>query len=177
MNDIQHIKHLLQRFYDGTSTVEEEQRLCDYFCNADNVPEELKTDQKMFRHLSECNAKVMPSEDFKQRLLSALDTQIDSRSAHLQIGLSPNLYELQLLDMQSDVLEQQRKMSNQGYIPSLSLVGGTSWMAYTDKFKNYFHSHPSNKWYNYTTYHTTNDNAHCYDTICKHCCNNHCNPF
>lgn len=83
-------------------------------------------------------------------LLSALDTQIDSRSAHLQIGLSPNLYELQLLDMQSDVLEQQRKMTNQGYIPSLSLVGGTSWMAYTDKFKNYFHSHPSNKWYNYT---------------------------
>lgn len=74
MNDIQHIKHLLQRFYDGTSTVEEEQRLCDYFCNADNVPEELKTDQKMFRHLSECNAEVMPSEDFKQRLLSALDT-------------------------------------------------------------------------------------------------------
>ena len=74
MNDVQHIKHLLQRFYDGTSTVEEEQRLCDYFCNADNVPEELKTDQKMFRHLSECNAKVMPSEDFKQRLLSALDT-------------------------------------------------------------------------------------------------------
>ena len=74
MNDIQHIKHLLQRFYDGTSTVEEEQRLCDYFCNADNVPEELKTDQKMFRHLSECNAKIMPSEDFKQRLLSALDT-------------------------------------------------------------------------------------------------------
>lgn len=83
-------------------------------------------------------------------LLSALDTQIDSRSAHLQIGLSSNLYELQLLDMQSDVLEQQRKMTNQGYIPSLSLVGGTSWMAYTDKFKNYFHSHPSNKWYNYT---------------------------
>jgi hypothetical protein len=74
MNDIQHIKHLLQRFYDGTSTVEEEQRLCDYFCNADNVPEELKTDQKMFRHLSECNAEVMPSEDFEQRLLSALHT-------------------------------------------------------------------------------------------------------
>lgn len=73
MNDIQHIKHLLQRFYDGTSTVEEEQRLCDYFCNADNVPKELETDKKMFRHLSECNAKVMPSEDFKQRLLSALD--------------------------------------------------------------------------------------------------------
>lgn len=83
-------------------------------------------------------------------LLSALDTQIDSQSAHLHIGLSSNLYELQLLDMQSDVLEKQRRMVNQGYIPSLSFVGGTSWMAYTDKFKNYFHSHPSNKWYNYT---------------------------
>lgn len=83
-------------------------------------------------------------------LLSALDTQIDSQSAHLHIGLSSNLYELQLLDMQSDVLEKQRRIVNQGYIPSLSLVGGTSWMAYTDKFKNYFHSHPSNKWYNYT---------------------------
>ncbi|MBQ3197521.1 MAG: TolC family protein [Alistipes sp.] len=82
--------------------------------------------------------------------LSPLDTEINTESMHLQQGVSPDLYELQLLHMQSDVLEKQRKMINNGYIPSLSLVGGTSWMAYTDEFKNYFHTHPSNKWYNYT---------------------------
>ena len=82
--------------------------------------------------------------------LSPLDTEINTESMHLQQGVSPDLYELQLLHMQSDVLEKQRKMINNGYIPSLSLVSGTSWMAYTDEFKNYFHTHPSNKWYNYT---------------------------
>jgi outer membrane protein TolC len=52
--------------------------------------------------------------------------------------------------MESDVLQKQKRMVNQGYIPSLSLVGGTSWTAYTDKFKHYFHTHPTNKWYNHS---------------------------
>ena len=83
-------------------------------------------------------------------LLATLNTELKPQADYLMGGLSDNLYELQLIRLQGDALEQQRKMVNQGYLPSLSLTGGTSWMAYTDKFKNYFHSHPSNKWYNYT---------------------------
>ena len=39
-------------------------------------------------------------------------------------------------------------MIGQGYIPSLSLTGSWMYSAYTDKAKNWFHSGPSNHWYN-----------------------------
>lgn len=83
-------------------------------------------------------------------VLSALDADIHFDDSHLLKGLSSDLYELRLLEMESDVLQKQKRMVNQGYIPSLSLVGGTSWTAYTDKFKHYFHTHPTNKWYNHS---------------------------
>lgn len=83
-------------------------------------------------------------------VLSSLSDELNREDNYLLRGLSPDLYELRLLDMQSDVLLRQRKMINQGYIPTLSLVGATSWTAFTDEFKNYFHTHITNKWYNHT---------------------------
>ena len=83
-------------------------------------------------------------------LLSTLKGYIDYDDSYLLRGLSPDLYELQLLNMQSEVLQKQKKMINQGYLPTLSLVGATQWTAFTDKFENYFHTHPTNKWYNHT---------------------------
>ena len=66
-------------------------------------------------------------------------------------GLSPTLYELQAIDLQKQLAEKQRKQIRAGYLPTLTLVGNLSYANYTDRFRNYFHSHPSNKWYN-TTY-------------------------
>ena len=63
-------------------------------------------------------------------------------------GLDNNQYELQLLQSKQKLAEQQRKMIGQGYIPSLSLTGSWMYSAYTDKAKNWFHSGPSNHWYN-----------------------------
>ena len=83
-------------------------------------------------------------------LLSTLKGYMDYDNSYLLRGLSPDLYELQLLNMQSEVLQKQKKMINQGYLPTLSLVGATQWTAFTDKFENYFHTHPTNKWYNHT---------------------------
>ncbi len=62
-------------------------------------------------------------------------------------GLDNNQYELQLLQSKQKLAEQQRKMIGQGYIPSLSLTGNWMYSAYTDKAKNWFHSGPSNHWY------------------------------
>ena len=39
-------------------------------------------------------------------------------------------------------------MIKQGYLPSLSLTGNLTYSAFTDKFSNWFHSGPSNHWYN-----------------------------
>lgn len=63
-------------------------------------------------------------------------------------GLSENLSELQLLRQQGTLAEKQQKMISQGYLPSLSLTGNFMYSAFTDKTKNWFHSGPSNHWYN-----------------------------
>ena len=63
-------------------------------------------------------------------------------------GLSENLSELQLLRQQGTLDEKQQKMISQGYLPSLSLTGNFMYSAFTDKAKNWFHSGPSNHWYN-----------------------------
>lgn len=63
-------------------------------------------------------------------------------------GLSENLSELQLLRQQGILAEKQQKMISQGYLPSLSLTGNFMYSAFTDKAKNWFHSGPSNHWYN-----------------------------
>lgn len=63
-------------------------------------------------------------------------------------GLSENLSELRLLRQQGTLAKQQQKMISQGYLPSLSLTGNFMYSAFTDKAKNWFHSGPSNHWYN-----------------------------
>ncbi len=67
------------------------------------------------------------------------------------VALRTDLYELKGLELQLQMLEKQREQVNIGYIPTISLVGNLSWANFTDHFENYFHDHPSNKWYN-TTY-------------------------
>ena len=62
-------------------------------------------------------------------------------------GLNENLYELQLLRTQQTLAEQQKKLAKSGYLPTLALTSNWTYMAYTDKFKNWFHSGESNHWY------------------------------
>ena len=62
-------------------------------------------------------------------------------------GLNTNQYELLLLQEKSRLAEQQKKIVGHGYLPTLSLTGSWMYAAYTDKFKNWFHSGPSNHWY------------------------------
>ena len=63
-------------------------------------------------------------------------------------GLCESLPELQLLQKQGELAGKQQKMVKQGYLPSLTLTGNFSYSAYTDKLNNWFHSGPSNHWYN-----------------------------
>ncbi|MGM9835941.1 MAG: TolC family protein [Muribaculaceae bacterium] len=62
-------------------------------------------------------------------------------------GLDTNLYELQLLQKKVTLAEKQKKMAQQEYLPTLALTGNVMYSAYTDKFKNWFHSGESNHWY------------------------------
>lgn len=62
-------------------------------------------------------------------------------------GLDANQYELRLLQSKERLAEQQKKLAVQGYIPSLSLTGSWMYSAYTDKARHWFHSGPSNRWF------------------------------
>lgn len=81
----------------------------------------------------------------KRIALVPVDTEnIDSAPL---TGLSENLYELQLLQSQTVLTEQQKRMITNNYLPSLSLTGSWSYAAFTDKAYHWFHKGPSNHWY------------------------------
>ena len=63
-------------------------------------------------------------------------------------GLCEQLPELQLLQGQGEMAGRQLDMARQGYLPSLALTGNLTYSAFTDKLRNWFHSGPSNQWYN-----------------------------
>ena len=62
-------------------------------------------------------------------------------------GLNTSLYEFQLMQKKLQLAEQQKKLAKDGYLPTLALSANWAYTAYTDKFKNWFHSGESNHWY------------------------------
>jgi len=63
--------------------------------------------------------------------------QIDMASL---TGLNENLYELQLL-------QTQRTLAKDGYLPTVALTGNWTYAAFTDNIRNWFHAGESNHWY------------------------------
>ena len=59
--DIEQIKSLLARFYEGQTTPEEERLLADFFRRED-VPEELQEDKQLFLMLSQISDQEMPTD-------------------------------------------------------------------------------------------------------------------
>ena len=72
---------------------------------------------------------------------------VDDINMATQSGLNANLYELQLMRTQEKLTEQQVKLAKDAYLPTIALTGNFTFSAYTDKFKNWFHSGESNHWY------------------------------
>lgn len=73
--------------------------------------------------------------------------RVDDINMAAQSGLNANLYELQLMRTQEKLTEQQVKLAKDAYLPTIALTGNFTFSAYTDKFKNWFHSGESNHWY------------------------------
>ena len=107
--------------------------------------------------VSLANAKAMLREQYNM-LKYAMDypadedivvdvKKVDNINMAVQSGLNVNLYELQLMRTQEKLTEQQVKLAKDAYLPTLALTGNFTFTAYTDKFKNWFHSGESNHWY------------------------------
>ena len=142
------LKSITSAFYDNDMALKVDVQRVDI--NLENLRTQLTNAEAMYEQQLNLLRYTLDFAPDTPILLSTLKGYIDYDDSFLLRGLSPNLYELQLLNMQSEVLQKQKKMINQGYLPTLSLVGATQWTAFTDKFENYFHTHPTNKWYNHT---------------------------
>ena len=73
MESIVEIRKLLDRFYTGETTLEEEQILQDYFSST-SIPEELMPDRDLFRSLGTSDSVAVP-EDLNQKILDVIDQQ------------------------------------------------------------------------------------------------------
>jgi hypothetical protein len=74
MESIEEIRKLLDRFYLGETTLEEEQVLQEYFSSS-SIPEELLHDRDLFRSLGDASDSVPVPEGLNQKILDVIDQQ------------------------------------------------------------------------------------------------------
>lgn len=138
------LSSITQAFYDNGMAMEVDVKRVNI--NLENQRVQYDNAQSMLTQQLNLLKYVFDYPADKEIALTPVDTE-NTTSVSLT-GLDNNQYELQLLQSKQKLAEQQRKMIGQGYIPSLSLTGSWMYSAYTDKAKNWFHSGPSNHWYN-----------------------------
>lgn len=138
------LSSITQAFYDNGMAMEVDVKRVNI--NLENQRVQYDNAQSMLTQQLSLLKYVIDYPADKEIALTPVDTE-NTTSVSLT-GLDNNQYELQLLQSKQKLAEQQRKMIGQGYIPSLSLTGSWMYSAYTDKAKNWFHSGPSNHWYN-----------------------------
>jgi hypothetical protein len=76
------IKQLLERYYEGKSTLEEEHTLKNFF-SQENIPEHLTCEKEIFRYYIQSSEVPEPSSGFENSIISALDS-VDERSERLK---------------------------------------------------------------------------------------------
>ena len=138
------LSNITEAFYDNGMAMEVDVKRVNI--NLENQRVQYDNAQSMLTQQLNLLKYVIDYPADKEIALTPVDTE-NTTSVSLT-GLDNNQYELQLLQSKQKLAEQQRKMIGQGYIPSLSLTGSWMYSAYTDKAKNWFHSGPSNHWYN-----------------------------
>ncbi len=71
--DIKYIKHLLEKFYEGTTSPEEDNILYEFFSSTSEIPEEMEADSKIFTALSDSSKYAVPPSDLPDRIMKAVD--------------------------------------------------------------------------------------------------------
>ena len=72
-HNIDEIKLLLVKFYDGESSLEEEIVINEFFEQSE-VPKELMTEAAQFRFYKAESAIVAPGDDFEKRLINSINS-------------------------------------------------------------------------------------------------------
>lgn len=141
---LQELKDITAAFYDNGMAMEVDMKRVNI--NLENLQVQYDNATSMLTQQLNLLKYVMDYPSETAIALTPIDTE-DIVPVTLS-GLSENLYELQMLRKQENLAGKQKKMLQQGYLPSLSLTGSLMYSAFTDKARNWFHSGPSNHWYN-----------------------------
>lgn len=137
------LKDITLAFYDNGMAMEVDVKRVNI--NLENLQMQYDNAQAMMTQQLNLLKYLMDYPADRQIALTAVDAE-SIRPVALT-GLSSDLYELQLLQSQGVMAEQQKKLIVQGYLPSLNLTANWMYSAYTDKGYHWFHSGPSNRWY------------------------------
>ena len=86
MEGVSHIKSLLERFYNGETTLEEEKQLEDFF-RKNTVPEELLADKDLFLSLASSPEDIVIPEHLNQGILEVIDQAERSEQKTRRISL------------------------------------------------------------------------------------------
>jgi hypothetical protein len=81
MNE-EELKKLIEKYYNGESTEEDERALRDYFTN-DKVTEGYLTEEIIFRFYTASEEVPEPSHDFESRILSGIDAVVEKKSSEI----------------------------------------------------------------------------------------------
>lgn len=71
--DVKYIKDLLEKFYEGTSSQEEEGILSEFFNSGESIPQDMEADRRMFAVLSDPSKYAMPPADLQKKIMEAVD--------------------------------------------------------------------------------------------------------
>ena len=74
--DLNRVKYLLDKFYAGETTSEEENHLMTFFKN-EEVPVELLADKETFIVMSELDDESKPTKEFSNKLEDLIDNKLD----------------------------------------------------------------------------------------------------
>lgn len=86
--EITHIRELLERYYNAVSTPEEEDELKDFFLNAEDIPEDMIPDQRMFKAIGESINEMTPPAGFADKIMGGLSKSgISQRNGFRKIFL------------------------------------------------------------------------------------------
>ena len=140
---LRELRDITQAFYDNGMAMEVDLKRVNI--NLENMQVQYDNAQAMLTQQLNLLKYVIDYPADADIALEPVDTE-NIQTATLT-GLDINQYELQLLRTQGELAERQKKMISQGYLPSLSLTANWMYSAYTDKARNWFHSGPSNHWY------------------------------
>lgn len=78
MESLEEIRKILERFYQGETTLEEEKKLEDYFSST-AVPEELIPDKDLFQSFRTGSDSVVVPDDLDQKIIHTID-QVSRRT-------------------------------------------------------------------------------------------------